>query len=83
MPHLYGQISVPHLVFTLNLTIALLPFHHRVMGKSSEDQLSSDGELQGQPVEATAAKISMGKLFLLIGTIVTPRLSYLLIRFPV
>ena len=53
------------------------------MGKSSEDQLSSDGELQGQPVEATAAKISMGKLFLLIGTIVTPQLSYLLIRFPV
>ena len=53
------------------------------MDKSSEDQLSSDGELQGQPVEATAAKISMGKLFLLIGTIVTPRLSYLLIRFPV
>jgi len=45
------------------------------MGKSSEDQLSSDGELQGQPVEATAAKISMGKLFLLIGTIVTPQLS--------
>ena len=49
------------------------------MGKSSEDQLSSDGELQGQPVEATAAKISMGKLFLLIGTIVTPQVSYLLI----
>ena len=37
--------------------LSILPFHcslytTEVMGKSSEDQLSSDGEMQGQPQEA-------------------------------
>ena len=45
------------------------------MDKPSEDYLSSGacahGQLQGQTKETTAAKIGMGKLLLLIGTIIT------------
>ena len=45
------------------------------MDKPSEDHLSSGacahGQLQGQTKEATAAKIGMGKLLLLIVTIIT------------
>ena len=45
------------------------------MDKPSKNHLSSGacvhGQLQGQTKEATAAKIGMGKLLLLIGTIIT------------
>ena len=45
------------------------------MHKPSEDHLYSGacahGQLQGQRKEATATKIGMGKLLLLIGTIIT------------